>query len=71
MRIRSHFSLDERKTLAEKLMDLGNITLGALALTQAFAGKSFNLSLALAGGMLWLLLYSIALWLMTKGKEQS
>lgn len=70
MKVRLRLSSEERKTLAEKLMDWANLVFGGLALTQAFAGNAFNWPLAVAGSLFWITVYSIALWLMKKGKEQ-
>jgi hypothetical protein len=51
-------------TLAEKLMDTGNLVLGGLVLAQFLGDKAFDWRLAGAGGALWLFCFALASWLL-------
>jgi hypothetical protein len=56
-----------RQQVAEKLMDLGNITAGALLFGQAFSGFPFDFRIAIVGLLTLSSLYAFALYLMKGG----
>ena len=56
----------DRRSLAEKVMELGNIGVGALIFGQAISGSSFNLGLASVGIYLLFFAYIFAIILMRK-----
>lgn len=60
---------DQKKTLAEKLMDLGNFSAVALLLQQALSDEPFSLSLAALGLFLLVVAYFFAVLLMRKGTK--
>jgi hypothetical protein len=57
-----------KRMTAEKLMELGNIAVGALLFGQAFSGFPFNFSLAILGLVVLAWLYASA-WALLKGGE--
>lgn len=44
--------------LSDKLMDAGNITFGALIVGQLISDRPFNWILAVAGAVVWVILYA-------------
>ena len=46
--------------LSEKLMDVANLTVGALVVGQFLGGQAFQVILAIVGLVIWLLLYTTA-----------
>ena len=53
-------SLDFRLVLAEKIMDLGNLTIAALALGQLLSGKEFSAVIFSTGILLMVLCYIVS-----------
>ena len=53
-------SLDFRLVLAEKIMDLGNLTIAALALGQFLSGKEFSAVIFSTGILLMVLCYIVS-----------
>ena len=49
-----------RKSLSEKLMDLGNITAGALVIGQLVSGKEFSLPRFMGGIVVALSCYTVS-----------
>jgi hypothetical protein len=57
------FSKEERKDIAGKLMDLGNLILAAVTFGQAFSAQSGKGLIAVAGFGIFLGLYAFALFI--------
>ena len=57
---RHKISASFRKLLSEKIMDLGNLTIGALVLGQFVSGHEFSLSLFIIGFALMMVCYIIS-----------
>ncbi len=53
----------QREAFADKLMEVGNLAVGALLLGQ-FLAKEFNWVWTVAGGAIWVLCYAAAFWLL-------
>jgi hypothetical protein len=58
---------DGRGRIAEKMMEVGNLTFLGLAVSQFVPGPSRGISLAVIGLMIWLGAYSFAFWLLKGG----
>ena len=58
----------ERKDVSSKIMDLGNLTFGAITLGQAFSQNSFNFLVGIIGFFMWIMIYGIALLVRKGGK---
>ena len=56
-------STEQRRLLAEKMLDLANVGAGALVFGQALSGRGFSIGLALLGIAWWLTSFSVALLL--------
>jgi len=58
----------QRQAFAEKLMDVGNLAVGALLLGQ-FLAKEFNWLWTVAGFGAWMILYSVGYFLL-RGEDE-
>lgn len=61
---------DYADKLADKLMDAGNITFAALIVGQVISGQPFNWVIAIAGGIVWLMLYAAAYFVVQWGRGE-
>ena len=58
---------DDRRSIAEKIMELGNLTVAGFVIGQFVGVTGFNWWLAVIGLVLFVEFYAVAYWLMKGG----
>jgi hypothetical protein len=60
---------EQRRMVADKVLDVANLGVGALIFGQAFATRGFSTRVAAAGLGLWVVLLAVSLWFMKENRR--